>query len=210
MSRGTADRVRRPLAAAARATTLWYSPARAATPRFASSSTAAAALWGSAAVSRIDQDRGLWDTLQIRRGLEALGHARMLGGGAGFFTLQAAIAACHARAQKPEDTDRHGIVSLYNQLSVLTHSPVIELNRAVAVSMVSGPERALEIVTALEDSGSLKNYHLLPNERGDLLHRLGSIGEARAAFTAAAALTANTRERALLKKRAAALENHIP
>jgi len=155
----------------------------------------------------MDQDRGLWDTLQIRRGLEALGQARMLAGEAGFFTLQAAIAACHARARTPEDTDWHSIVALYNQLSVLTHSPVIELNRAVAVSMVSGPERALEIVAALEDSGALKNYHLLPSVRGELLHRLGRISEARAAFTAAAALAANTRERALLKQRAAALEN---
>ena len=155
----------------------------------------------------MDQDRGLWDTRQIRRGLEALRQARMLGGGAGFFTLQAAIAACHARAQTPEDTDWHSIVGLYNQLSVLTHSPVIELNRAVAVSMVSGPERALEIVAALEDSGALKNYHLLPSVRGELLHRLGRISEARAAFTAAAALATNTRERALLKQRAAALEN---
>jgi len=154
----------------------------------------------------MDQDRGLWDSLQIRRGLEALGHARMLGGGGGFFTLQAAIAACHARAQTPEDTDWHSIVDLYNQLSALTPSPVIELNRAVAVSMVSGPERALEIIAALEDSGALKNYHLLPSVRGELLHRLGRISEARAAFTAAAALTANTRERALLKQRAAALD----
>jgi RNA polymerase sigma factor (sigma-70 family) len=156
----------------------------------------------------MDQDRGLWDALQIRRGLEALRHARMLGGGAGFFTLQAAIAACHARAQTPGDTDWHSIVGLYNQLSALTPSPVIELNRAVAVSMVSGPERALEIVAALEDSGALKNYHLLPSVRGELLRRLGLISEARAAFTAAAALAANTRERALLKQRAAALENH--
>jgi RNA polymerase sigma factor (sigma-70 family) len=158
----------------------------------------------------MDQDRGLWDTLQIHRGLEALGHARTLGGGAGFFTLQAAIAACHARAKTPEDTDWHSIVSLYSQLSVLTHSPVIELNRAVAVSMVDGPERALEIIAVLEDSGALKNYHLLPSVRGDLLYRLGRIGEARAAFTAAAALTANTLERALLKQRAAALDNHRP
>ena len=155
----------------------------------------------------MDQDRGLWDTLQIRRGLEALGHARMLGGGGGFFTLQAAIAACHVRAQTPEDTDWHSIVDLYNQLSALSPSPVIELNRAVAVSMVSGPERALEIIAALEDSGALKNYHLLPSVRGDLLYRLGRIGEARAAFTAAAALTGNSRERALLKQRADALES---
>jgi len=162
---------------------------------------------GGRPILLMDQDRGLWDTRQIRRGLEALGQARMLGGEAGFFTLQAAIAACHARAQTPEDTDWHSIVGLYNQLSDLTHSPVIELNRAVAVSMVSGPERALEIVAALEDSGALKNYHLLPSVRGELFHRLGRISEARAAFTAAAALAANTRERALLKQRAAALEN---
>jgi len=152
----------------------------------------------------VDQDRRLWDVLQIRRGLEALGRARALGGGAGFFTLQAAIAACHARARAFQDTDWRSIAGLYSELAALTNSPVVELNRAVAVAMVAGPAAGLEIVEALADFPAMRGYHLLPSVRGDLLERLGRLAEARAAFTSAAALTANARERALLERRAAA------
>ena len=152
----------------------------------------------------MDQDRRLWDVLQIRRGLEALGRARALGGGAGFFTLQAAIAACHARARAFQDTDWRSIAGLYSELAALTNSPVVELNRAVAVAMVAGPAAGLEIVEALADFPAMRGYHLLPSVRGDLLERLGRLAEARAAFTSAAALTANARERALLERRAAA------
>ncbi len=152
----------------------------------------------------MDQDRRLWDALQIRRGLEALAQAWALGGRSGFFTLQAAIAACHARAPDPEATDWESIVGLYAQLSALTHSPVVELNRAVAVAMVAGPAAGLEIVDALTESPELKRYHLLPSVRGDLLQRLGRLAEARAAFMAAAALTGNGRERTMLERRAAA------
>jgi RNA polymerase sigma factor (sigma-70 family) len=155
----------------------------------------------------MDQDRRLWDALQIRRGLDALGRARALGGAAGFFTLQAAIAACHARAPAPENTDWRSIADLYSQLSALTNSPVVELNRAVAVAMVEGPAAGLQILQGLSDSPALKSYHLLPSVWGDLLQRLGRLAEARAAFIAAAALAANSRERALLERRAKALEN---
>lgn len=152
----------------------------------------------------MDQDRSLWDALQIRRGLDALGRARALGGGEGFFTLQAAIAACHACAPAPENTDWRSIAGFYSRLSAQTNSPVVELNRAVAVAMVAGPAAGLAIVDALADFPSLKGYHLLPSVRGDLLQRLGRLAEARVAFTAAAALAANARERALLERRAAA------
>jgi RNA polymerase sigma factor (sigma-70 family) len=151
----------------------------------------------------MDQDRRLWDALQIRRGLEALGRAWALGGHGGFFTLQAAIAACHARAPNQASTDWPSIVELYARLSALTRSPVVELNRAVAVSMVAGPAAGLEIVEALSALPSLKRYHLLPSVRGDLLQRMGRFSEARAAFIAAAALTGNARERTLLERRAA-------
>jgi RNA polymerase sigma factor (sigma-70 family) len=151
----------------------------------------------------MDQDRGLWDALQIRRGLEALGRARALGGDGGFYTLQAAIAACHARAPNQESTDWPRIVELYGRLSALTRSPVVELNRAVAVAMVAGPAAGLEIVEALSELPALKRYHLLPSVRGDLLQRMGRFAEARAAFIAAAALTGNARERKLLELRAA-------
>ena len=151
----------------------------------------------------MDQDRGLWDALQIRRGLEALGRAWALGGDGGFYTLQAAIAACHARAPNQESTDWPRIVELYGRLSALTHSPVVELNRAVAVAMVAGPAAGLEIVEALSELPALKRYHLLPSVRGDLLQRMGRFTEARAAFIAAAALTGNARERTLLERRAA-------
>ena len=151
----------------------------------------------------MDQDRGLWDALQIRRGLEALGRARALGGDGGFYTLQAAIAACHARAPNQESTDWPRIVELYGRLSALTRSPVVELNRAVAVAMVAGPAAGLEIVESLSELPALKRYHLLPSVRGDLLQRMGRFTEARAAFIAAAALTGNARERTLLERRAA-------
>jgi RNA polymerase sigma factor (sigma-70 family) len=151
----------------------------------------------------MDQDRSLWDALQIRRGLEALGRARALGGDGGFYTLQAAIAACHARAPNQESTDWPRIVELYGRLSALTQSPVVELNRAVAVAMVAGPAAGLEIVEALSELPALKRYHLLPSVRGDLLQRMGRLTEARAAFIAAAALTGNARERTLLERRAA-------
>ncbi len=151
----------------------------------------------------MDQDRGLWDALQIRRGLDALGRARALGGDGGFYTLQAAIAACHARAPNQESTDWPRIVELYGRLSALTRSPVVELNRAVAVAMVAGPAAGLEIVEALSELPALKRYHLLPSVRGDLLQRMGRFTEARAAFMAAAALTGNARERTLLERRAA-------
>jgi RNA polymerase sigma factor (sigma-70 family) len=151
----------------------------------------------------MDQDRGLWDALQIRRGLDALGRACALGGEGGFYTLQAAIAACHARAPDQASTDWPRIVELYARLSALTRSPVVELNRAVAVAMVAGPAAGLEIVEALSELPALKRYHLLPSVRGDLLQRLGRFTEARAAFIAAAALTGNARERTLLERRAA-------
>jgi RNA polymerase sigma factor (sigma-70 family) len=154
----------------------------------------------------MDQDRRRWDGLQIRRGLDALTQARALGGGAGFYALQAAIAACHACAARPEDTDWPNIVVLYGQLSALTHSPVVELNRAVAVAMVAGPAAGLEILDVLADDPALRNYHLLPSVRGDLLHRLGRLAEAQSAFASAAALATNHRERALLEKRASVSE----
>ncbi len=152
----------------------------------------------------MDQDRRLWDALQIRRGLDALARARALGGGAGFYTLQAAIAACHASAPTAEQTEWRSIAGLYSTLSALTGSPVVELNRAVAVAILEGPAAGLQIVQALADSPALKGYHMLPSVRGDLLQRLGRMAEARASFAAAAELAANSRERALLERRAAA------
>ena len=152
----------------------------------------------------MEQDRGLWDALAIRRGLDALDRAQALGGTKGFYALQAAIVACHVRASAAETTDWHRIAALYAELAALTRSPVVELNRAVAVAMIEGPAAGLAIVQAIADAPALKGYHLLPSVRGDLLQRLGRLDEARAAFMAAAALTANTRERALLERRAAA------
>jgi len=154
----------------------------------------------------MDQDRRRWDALQIRRGLDALARARALGGGAGFYVLQASIAACHARAAAPEETDWPSIAALYAQLSVLTNSPVVELNRAVAAAMIAGPAAGLAIVDAVAESSALRGYHLLPAVRGDLLQRLGRGAEARRAFTDAAALATNARERTLLERRAAACE----
>ncbi|WP_028919936.1 RNA polymerase sigma factor [Pseudoxanthomonas suwonensis] len=151
----------------------------------------------------LDQDRSRWDRLLIGRGLEALEHARQLGGTLGPYALQAAIAACHARAPTAADTDWARIVALYDALVQLAASPVVELNRAVAVSMASGPEAALESVDALRDEPKLANYHLLPSVRGDLLFRLGRLDEARVEFERAAELAGNARERTLLLQRAA-------
>ena len=150
----------------------------------------------------LDQNRGQWDQLLIRRGLEALRRAEELGGAAGPYAVQAAIAACHARARTPEDTNWPRIVTLYNELAKLLPSPIVELNRAVAVAMAFGPEAGLEIVDSLISDPSLKAYHLLPSVRGDLLKKLGRLGEAHAEFERAAALTRNVRERNLLLERA--------
>lgn len=153
------------------------------------------------------QNRARWDSLLIRRGLAALARAEALagqaGGGAGPYTLQAAIAACHARAPTAEQTDWARIAALYDALAQRAPSPVVELNRAVAVGMAYGPAEGLAIADALEAEPILKNYHLLPSVRGDLLARLGRLDEAGAAFSRAAGLTRNTRERALLLGRAA-------
>ncbi len=151
----------------------------------------------------LDQDRGRWDQLLIRRGLAALERAEQLGGASGFFALQAAIAACHARAPSAEETDWRRIASLYDALARLAPSPVVEVNRAVAHGMAFGPAAGLEMADALIAEPALKNYHLLPAVRGDLLERLGRLGEARVEFERAAALTRNARERELLLGRAA-------
>jgi RNA polymerase sigma factor (sigma-70 family) len=151
----------------------------------------------------LDQNRARWDQLLIRRGLAALALAEALGGAPGPYQLQAAIAACHARARTAELTDWPRIVELYGALAGLSPSPVVELNRAVAVSMASGPAAGLELVDRLSAVPALKAYHLLPSVRGDLLSKLGRHGEARAEFERAASLTRNDRERALLLARAA-------
>ena len=151
-----------------------------------------------------DQDRALWDRLQIRRGLHALARAEELCGGGGFYVLQAAIIACHVRAATAKQTDWSRIAALYAHLVALAPSPIIELNRAVAVGMAEGPQAGLVIADRLMAEPALKNYHLLPSVRGDLLQKLGRHDEARAAFTAAAALTANRREQDMLARRAAA------
>jgi RNA polymerase sigma-70 factor, ECF subfamily len=152
----------------------------------------------------LDQNRGMWDQLLIRRGLAALERAEKLGGARGPYALQAAIAACHARARTPQETDWPRIVGLYEELGRLTPSPVVELNRAVAVAMASGPAAGLEIIDALVSEPSLKAYHLLPSVRGDFLFKLGRFAEARLEFERAASLTRNTRERNLLRGRAKA------
>jgi RNA polymerase sigma factor (sigma-70 family) len=157
-----------------------------------------------AIVPLFEQNRARWDQLLIRRGLAALERAEALGGALGPYTLQAAIAACHARAHAPEETNWERIVALYDALAQLAPSPVVELNRAVAVGMAFGPEAGLELVDDLTSEPSLKSYHLLPSVRGDLLAKLGRNDEARAEFERAAALTHNARERELLLKRAAA------
>jgi RNA polymerase sigma factor (sigma-70 family) len=152
----------------------------------------------------MEQNRGRWDQLLIRRGLAALERAQMLGGALGPYALQAAIAACHARAPTAADTDWNRILALYDALAQLMPSPVVELNRAVAVSMVFGPAAGLELVNALAAEAQLSEYHLLPSVRGDLLEKLGCFAEARAEFGRAAALAKNGRERTLLLGRAAA------
>jgi len=153
----------------------------------------------------LDQDRARWDQLLIRRGLAALERAKELGGGFGPYTLQAAIAACHARALTAEATDWERIAALYDALAQLAPSPVVELNRAVAVAMAFGPAAGLEVVDALRDEPTLQGYHLLPSVRADLLAKLGRTDEARAELKHAAELTRNERERAMLLERAAAL-----
>ena len=150
----------------------------------------------------LDQDRARWDQLLIRRGLNALRRAEELGGAAGPYVLQAAIAACHARARTPDETDWQRIVVLYDALAQLNPSPVVELNRAVAVGMAFGPAAALELVDELRAEPALANYHLLPTVRGDLLAKIGRDDEARAEFRRAAELTRNVRERDLLLRRA--------
>ena len=151
----------------------------------------------------LDQDRARWDRMQIQRGLSALERAVQLSGSNGPYALQAAIAACHARAATAQDTPWPRIAALYQQLALRTPSPVIELNRAVALSMAFGPAAGLQLVDTLLDEPSMKSYHLLPTVRGDLLFKLGRREEARIEFERAAALTRNTRERELLLARAA-------
>ena len=150
----------------------------------------------------LDQDRSRWDLLLIRRGFAALERAQALGGAGGPYALQAALAACHARAHSAEQTDWAQIVALYDVLAQVSPSPVVELNRAVAVGMAFGPAAALEIVDLLAADAALANYHWLPSVRGDLLEKLGRMAEARAEFERAAAMTRNARERELLLARA--------
>jgi RNA polymerase sigma factor (sigma-70 family) len=151
----------------------------------------------------LEQDRGRWNQLLIRRGLTELDRATKLGGPPGPYALQAALAACHARARTPEETDWERIADLYGVLAQVSASPVVELNRAVAVAMADGPAAGLELVDALTAEPALKGYHLLPSVRGDLLAKLGRYDEARAEFELAASLTRNERERQLLLDRAA-------
>jgi len=150
----------------------------------------------------LEQNRALWDRLLIRRGLTALARAEALGGARGPYALQAAIATCHARSRSAEETDWERIAALYAALVQIAPSPIVELNRAVAVAMAFGPAAGLEIVDALTAQASLKGYHLLPSVRGDLLSKLGRTDEARAEFEHAATLTRNARERELLLERA--------
>src|SRR6266513_2481788 len=159
---------------------------------------------GGEPILLLDQNRGQWDQLLIRRGLAALARAEALGGALGPYALQAAIAACHARARAAAETDWAQIAALYDALAQIAHSPVVELNRAVAYAMAFGPAAGLELADALVTEPSLKSYHLLPSVRGDLLAKLGRSDEARSDFERAAALTRNERERDLLLQRAAA------
>jgi predicted RNA polymerase sigma factor len=152
----------------------------------------------------MEQNRARWDQLLIRRGLTALAQAEKLSGAHGPYVLQAQIAACHARARTPEETDWRQIVRLYDLLARAAPSPVVELNRGVAVAMAFGPEAGLALVDALTSERSLETYHLLPSVRGDLLRKLGRFHEARAEFVRAASLTRNVRERELLLGRARA------
>ncbi|MEO8685360.1 MAG: DUF6596 domain-containing protein, partial [Devosia sp.] len=157
------------------------------------------------AVLLLDQDRSRWDQLLIRRGLAALAEAERLGGGEGPYALQAAIAACHARARRGGDTDWPRIAALYGTLAEVTPSPVIELNRAVAISMAQGPAPALALLDIIKDEPALKAYHFLPVVRGELLEKLGRAAEAKAEFEKAASMTHNEREKAFLQDRAARL-----
>jgi RNA polymerase sigma factor (sigma-70 family) len=152
----------------------------------------------------LDQNRAHWDQLLIGRGLASLKRAEQLGGTRGVYTLQAAIAACHARARTADQTDWSRIVELYGELAQLSPSPIVELNRAVAISMASGPAAALAVVDQLKNEPALKDYHLLPSVRGNLLKKLGRLQEAGKEFERAASLTRNLRERDLLQERAAA------
>ena len=152
----------------------------------------------------LDQNRAQWDRLLIRRGLVALERAERLGGAHGVYALQAAIAACHARARTADETDWKGIAALYVSLAALTPSPVVELNRAVAFGMAYGPQAGLDVVDTLVGEPTLRQYHLLPSVRGDLLKKLGRFSEARQEFEHAASLTRNTREQRLLLERASA------
>jgi RNA polymerase sigma factor (sigma-70 family) len=152
----------------------------------------------------LDQNRAQWDRLLIRRGLVALERAERLGGAQGVYALQAAIAACHARARTPDETDWKRIAALYVSLAALTPSPVVELNRAVAFGMAYGPQAGLDVVDTLVGEPTLRQYHLLPSVRGDLLKKLGRFSEARQEFEHAASLTRNTREQRLLLERASA------
>jgi len=152
----------------------------------------------------LDQDRARWDQLLIHRGLAALQHAEELGGAHGPYALQAAIAACHARARTAAETDWQRIAALYDALAQTMPSPIVELNRAVAFAMAFGPAAGLELIDALASEPSLKTYHLLPSVRGDFLFKLGRFAEARAEFERAASLTRNARERELLLDRAQA------
>jgi len=153
----------------------------------------------------LEQDRARWDQASIRRGLTALARAESLGESRGSYTLQAAIAACHARAHTASETDWNRIAELYRELSELTRSPIVELNRAVAVSMAFGPALGLDLLDSLREEPSLKSYHLLPAVRADLLIKLGRPAEARSELERAASLTRNERERALLLERAEGL-----
>jgi RNA polymerase sigma factor (sigma-70 family) len=159
---------------------------------------------GGEAVRLMDQNRARWDRLLVGRGLAALQRAEDLGGEPGPYLLQAAIAACHARARTPADTDWRRIAALYTRLIALTGSPIVRLNHAVAVAMAEGPEAGLALVDALTSEGTLASYHYAPSVRGDLLEKLGRLAEARAEFDRAAALTQNARERDLLMARARA------
>jgi RNA polymerase sigma factor (sigma-70 family) len=158
----------------------------------------------------MDQNRGLWDQFQIRRGMLALARARELSGAGGFYALQAAIIACHAQAGSPDETPWPRIAELYTKLAALVRSPVIELNRAVAVGMAEGPAVALAIVDRLAHEPMLKTYHLLPGVRGDLLQKLGRFEEARAAFEIAAGLAGNRREQELMRRRAVEAAGSAP
>jgi predicted RNA polymerase sigma factor len=149
----------------------------------------------------LDQDRARWDQLLIRRGLAALQHAEELGGAHGPYALQAAIAACHARARTAAETDWHRIAALYDALAQLMPSPIVELNRAVALALAFGPAAGLELIDTLSSEPSLKSYHLLPSVRGDFLFKLGRFAEAQAEFERAASLTRNVREREFLLDR---------